>query len=73
MKLLSLVPQPSKAFILCFPITDELNKAQADDNARIATEGQHPLDPTVVYIKQTVSAIVGILVINIRTLTSIPA
>ena len=73
MKLLSLVPQPSKALILCFPITDELSKAQADDNARIAKEGQHPLDPTVVYIKQTVSTIVGIHVINIRILISIPA
>lgn len=55
MKLLSLVPQPSKAFILCFPITDELNKVQKEEDARIAKESQHALDPKIVYIKQTVS------------------
>jgi len=59
LELLSLVPQPSKALILCFPITEELIKAQTEDDTRIAKEGQHPLDPTLVYSKQTIGNACG--------------
>lgn len=56
LQLLGLVPQPVKAFIMCFPITPDLEKAQKADNERITKDGQHPLDPSLVFIKQTVSA-----------------
>lgn len=54
---MALVPQPCKAFLLCFPITDELAAAQKIDDERIAKEGQHALDPTIMFMKQTVSIV----------------
>lgn len=55
-QLLGLVPQPAKALIMCFPITPELDKAEKEVDDRISKDGQHPLDPSLVFIKQTVSA-----------------
>lgn len=52
---MALVPQPVKAFILCFPITDELKAAQKEQDDKIAKDGQHALDPRLVFMKQTVS------------------
>lgn len=53
-QLLAMVPKPVKAVILLFPITDALEaKAQLEDE-RIEIQGQHPIDPTIFWIKQTV-------------------
>lgn len=54
LQLLSLVSQPVKAFILCFPITESLQKAEDEADERITKEGQHRIDPTIMFIKQTV-------------------
>lgn len=53
-QLLSLVPQPVKALILCYPITEELDKVHNEADAKIAAGEQVKLDPTMIYIKQTV-------------------
>lgn len=49
-----MVSQPVKAVILLFPISEGLEGKRKEEERKIATEGQHPIDPTVVWIKQTV-------------------
>ncbi|TFK51621.1 peptidase C12, ubiquitin carboxyl-terminal hydrolase 1 [Heliocybe sulcata] len=57
-ELLALVPQPVKAVILCFPITDEYErKRKEEDEAMKGQESQ--LDPTLVFIKQTIGNACG--------------
>jgi ubiquitin carboxyl-terminal hydrolase L3 len=50
-----MVPGPSKAIVLLFPITDVTEQKRKDDDERLAKEGQPDIDPTLIYIKQTVS------------------
>jgi hypothetical protein len=40
--------------VLLFPITKELEAIRLEEQARIDAGGQHPIDPTVFWIKQTV-------------------
>ncbi|KAH8093766.1 peptidase C12, ubiquitin carboxyl-terminal hydrolase [Cristinia sonorae] len=53
-ELLDLVPKPVKAVILLFPVLDDVIPQQKEEDVRIAQEGQHPIDETVVWIEQTV-------------------
>lgn len=53
-KLLSIVPQPTKAVILLFPDVPEAKAHQKEEDERIARDGQPHLDPTIFYVKQTV-------------------
>lgn len=53
-QLLAMVPQPVKAVILLFPITDSVDARAKQEDERIETEGQRPVDPTIFWIKQTV-------------------
>lgn len=56
LQLLAMIPQPVKAVILLFPTNDAYEKKRREEDARLARDGQHPIDPTVVWIKQTASA-----------------
>ncbi|ELU44610.1 ubiquitin carboxyl-terminal hydrolase, family 1 domain-containing protein [Rhizoctonia solani AG-1 IA] len=53
-ELLAMVPSPSKAVVLLFPITDATEQKRKDDDERLAKEAQPDIDPTLIYIKQTV-------------------
>jgi len=52
--LLDMVPKPVKAIIMVFPLTEKLEELRRDEDGRIAKDGQHKLDPGVVFIKQTI-------------------
>ncbi|CCL99672.1 uncharacterized protein FIBRA_01693 [Fibroporia radiculosa] len=58
-QLLALVPQPVKAIILLFPLTDAIEEKGKQEDERIKAQGQHPVDPTVLYIKQTIGNACG--------------
>ncbi|KAI0788814.1 cysteine proteinase [Abortiporus biennis] len=58
-ELLAMVPQPAKAVILLFPITDSLDENAKQEDETIATEGQHPVDKTVFWMKQTIGNACG--------------
>jgi Ubiquitin carboxyl-terminal hydrolase, family 1 len=53
-QLLGLVRQPVKAIVLLFPLSEALETKMREEDARIAKDGQHPIDPTIIWIKQTV-------------------
>ncbi|CAE6515517.1 unnamed protein product [Rhizoctonia solani] len=53
-ELLDLVPGPSKAIVLLFPITDALEQKRKGADEQLAKEEQPEIDPTLIYIKQTV-------------------
>jgi ubiquitin carboxyl-terminal hydrolase L3 len=50
-----MVPRPVKAVILLFPAKGTIEVRRLEDDTRIAKDGQHPIDPSLVYIEQTVS------------------
>ena len=50
-----MVPQPVKAVILLFPITESVETRRKQEDEKVKNLGQHPIDPTVFYIKQTAS------------------
>ncbi|KAI0367008.1 cysteine proteinase [Pilatotrama ljubarskyi] len=58
-ELLGMVTQPVKAVILLFPITDPYEQRRRDEDAQIAANGQNAIDPTVFWIKQTISNACG--------------
>ncbi|KAI0343185.1 peptidase C12 ubiquitin carboxyl-terminal hydrolase 1 [Trametopsis cervina] len=58
-ELLAMVPQPVKAVVLLFPIGEEYEKKRKEEDAKIAKEGQFPLDPTILWIKQTIGNACG--------------
>ncbi|KAH9935887.1 cysteine proteinase [Epithele typhae] len=58
-ELLAMVTQPVKAAILLFPITEQYENERKAQDERIAAEGQHPVDPTVFWMKQTISNACG--------------
>ncbi|GBE83594.1 Ubiquitin carboxyl-terminal hydrolase YUH1 [Sparassis crispa] len=57
--LLALVSQPVKAVVLLFPITDGYEEQRKLEDARIVAHGQHPVDPTIFWMKQTISNACG--------------
>lgn len=58
-ELLAMVPGPSKAILLVFPISEATEKKRKEDDERIAKEGQPDIDPTLIYMKQTISNACG--------------
>jgi ubiquitin carboxyl-terminal hydrolase L3 len=46
-----MLPQPVLAIVLLFPVTDETERVRAEDEAQ---KDPFPVDPTVMWIKQTV-------------------
>ncbi|KAH9981969.1 peptidase C12 ubiquitin carboxyl-terminal hydrolase 1 [Russula compacta] len=57
--LLNLVPRPVKAVVLLFPIRGKLEELRKEEEEKIKEEGQVPVDPTVFWIKQTISNACG--------------
>ena len=53
-QLLAMVPQPVKAIVMLFPITDAYETARKAEDAQVLEKGQPALDPTILWIKQTV-------------------
>ncbi|PIL25023.1 hypothetical protein GSI_12911 [Ganoderma sinense ZZ0214-1] len=59
LELLGMVTQPAKAVILLFPITDVYEQRRQEEDDRIVAEGQPELDPTIFWMKQTISNACG--------------
>ncbi|KAJ6518653.1 hypothetical protein C8R45DRAFT_948827 [Mycena sanguinolenta] len=57
--LLAMVPQPVKAVVLLFPISPESEARRETEDKDIQSKGQPELDPTIVWIKQTISNACG--------------
>ncbi|KAJ7281832.1 peptidase C12, ubiquitin carboxyl-terminal hydrolase [Mycena rebaudengoi] len=57
--LLDMVPQPVHAVVLLFPISDESERKRKEEDAKIEKDGQPQLDPTLLWIKQTISNACG--------------
>ena len=53
-QLLAMVPHPVKAVVLLFPISKEYEEKRKEEDAKIAKDGQPAIDPTILWIKQTV-------------------
>lgn len=49
-----MVPQPVKAIVLLFPWPGPWKEYLIREDEKIKAEGQPPIDPNVVWIKQTV-------------------
>jgi len=57
--LLAMVPQPVKAVVLLFPITEKNEAKKKDEDEAILAGRVTPVDPTVIWIKQTISNACG--------------
>lgn len=57
-----MVPKPVKAVVLLFPIGGQLEEARKQEDEKIKKEGQVEIDPTVLWIKQTVCVYLRIIV-----------
>jgi len=53
-ELLDMVPQPTRAVLLLFPVKDAIISQRRADDAKIKETGQPDLDPTMFFIKQTI-------------------
>jgi len=53
-QLLVMVSQPVKAIIVLFPLSDTIMAKQTEEEAKITTEGQPDIHPSILWIKQTV-------------------
>jgi ubiquitin carboxyl-terminal hydrolase L3 len=53
-----MVPQPAKAIILLFPLSEPITTKQMEEENKIAAEGQPDIDPSILWIKQTVRSVV---------------
>lgn len=49
-----MVPQPSKAVLLIFPLEGRISEMRKEADEKIAKSGQPPVDPTIVFIEQTI-------------------
>lgn len=49
-----MVPQPVKAVVFLFPISASSETARDQEDALIESDGQPNVDPSVLFIKQTV-------------------
>ncbi|KAH0582649.1 hypothetical protein H2248_010571 [Termitomyces sp. 'cryptogamus'] len=54
-----MVPQPVKAVVLLFPISEALENKRKEEDEKIKNAGQPHLDPTILWIKQTISNACG--------------
>jgi len=57
--LLGMVSQPVKAVVLLFPISTESEARRKQEDEEILSKGQPELDPTIFWIKQTISNACG--------------
>lgn len=63
-ELLAMVPQPAKAVILLFPLTDDFKKKRDARYAEKLKElGEGHIDPTIIWIKQTIGNACGTMAI----------
>ncbi|KAL5492555.1 YUH1 [Sanghuangporus weigelae] len=60
-KLLAMVPQPVKAVVLLFPITEAYEAKRKEEDASTEAGKLAPVDPTVIWVKQTISNACGTL------------
>ncbi|KAJ7077899.1 hypothetical protein B0H15DRAFT_861344 [Mycena belliarum] len=58
-ELLAMVPQPVKAVVLLFPVSPESETRRKAEDEEILRKGQPELDPTIFWIKQTISNACG--------------
>jgi ubiquitin carboxyl-terminal hydrolase L3 len=49
-----MIPQPVKAILLLFPARGDIEKNRIAVDEKIAKDGQHEVDPTLLFITQTV-------------------
>lgn len=55
MKLLSIIPKPTKAVVLLFPARNPgIQAKHKEQDEKIAAEGQHTIDRTLFFVKQKV-------------------
>ena len=59
--MLAMVPHPVKAVVLLFPISKEYEEKRKEEDAKIAKDGQPAIDPTILWIKQTVGLLFAAL------------
>ncbi|KAJ7115800.1 peptidase C12, ubiquitin carboxyl-terminal hydrolase [Mycena epipterygia] len=57
--LLAMVAQPVKAVVLLFPISPESEARRKQEDEDIQSKGQPAVDPTIIWIKQTISNACG--------------
>ena len=50
-----MVPQPVKAVILSHPPDEAILSRMREEDVKVKEEGQHEIDPGVIFIIQTVS------------------
>lgn len=53
-QLLAFVPQPVKAVIVLFPITPKFEEKKKEEDEKLKSNSLLPVDPTIIWIKQTV-------------------
>lgn len=53
-QLLALVPGKVEAVVLLFPITAEFEHKRKEEDAKFEAKGAAAVDPTLIFIKQTV-------------------
>ncbi|EJU03798.1 peptidase C12 ubiquitin carboxyl-terminal hydrolase 1 [Dacryopinax primogenitus] len=58
-ELLALVPRPVKAILLLFPNVQAVEDARSADEAKRTAASSDPIDPDVIFIKQTISNACG--------------
>ncbi|KAH9475517.1 Ubiquitin carboxyl-terminal hydrolase 3 [Psilocybe cubensis] len=57
--MLAIVPRPVKAVVLLFPIDADGEARRAEEDSKIAREGQPKIDNTIFWVKQTISNACG--------------
>ncbi|KIK94608.1 hypothetical protein PAXRUDRAFT_827811 [Paxillus rubicundulus Ve08.2h10] len=58
-EILDLMPQAVKAVALLFPCTGLVAEKRKEEDAKIKASGQEPIDPTILWMKQTISNACG--------------
>ncbi|PCH44161.1 cysteine proteinase [Wolfiporia cocos MD-104 SS10] len=62
-QLLALVPQPVKAIVVLFPMTEAIRAISDRDDDRHRAGALYPVDPNVIYIRQTIGNACGTMAI----------
>jgi len=58
-EILALVPAPVQAVLLLFPISESSEAKRKEEDEKIESSAQYPIDPSVFWIKQTISNACG--------------